>query len=114
MIDLSNGATGRIAGNTFLDGLGKENHSVMIAVAAEGRLNSSAGLTIEHNRALLAPGFPWSTAFVGNWSRDPLVVRDNQLAPGIAAARSLAYREQLHQFRVALSGMKEKLRSWAS
>ncbi|HEY0269939.1 MAG TPA: right-handed parallel beta-helix repeat-containing protein [Sphingomonas sp.] len=114
MIDLSNGAVGRIAGNIFLDGLGKENHSVMIAVAAEGSLNSSAGLTIEHNRALLAPGFPWSTAFVGNWSHDPLTVRDNQLASGITASRSLAYRESLNQLRVALSSMKERFRAWLS
>lgn len=107
MIDLSNGAVGRIAGNTFLNGLGKENHSVMIAVAAEGRVNTSEGLTIERNRALLAPGYPWTTAFVGNWSRDPLNVRANQLAPGITMAKSLAWREPLHL-------MREKLRTWLS
>ena len=61
---------------------------------------------------MLAPGFPWSTAFVGNWGRDPLIVRDNQLAAGITVSRNLAYRESLHQFRVALSSAKEKLRSW--
>jgi hypothetical protein len=84
MIDLPNGATGRIAGNVFLNGLGKENYSTMIAVAAEGAERPSAGLVIENNDARLAPGFPWSTAFVGNWSRDMLAIRGNRLATGIA------------------------------
>jgi hypothetical protein len=79
MIDLSNGATGRIAGNSFVNGADKDNYGTMIAIAAEGALRSSAGLTIENNRAWLAPNFPQWTAFVGNWSRDPLVIRDNEL-----------------------------------
>jgi DNA-binding transcriptional LysR family regulator len=36
MIDLPNGAAGRIAGNWFVQGADKENHSAFIAVAAEG------------------------------------------------------------------------------
>lgn len=83
MIDLPGGATGRIAGNTFVDGINKENHSAMIAVAAEGRVNPSAGLIIENNRASLVPGFPWSTVFVGDWSHEPLAIRKNMLAKGI-------------------------------
>ena len=84
MIDLPDGATGRIAGNTFLNGIGKENHSAFIAVTAENRRNPSAGLTIENNRATLAPGFAWSTVFVGDWSHEALVIRGNTLAKGIA------------------------------
>lgn len=84
MIDLPGGAVGRIAGNIFANGLGKENYSAMITVAPEGRVHSSAGLTIENNRAWLAPKSPWSTTFVANWSRDPLVIRNNELAKGIA------------------------------
>lgn len=84
MIDLPNGAVGRIAGNIFVNGLGKENYSTMIAVAAEGAERPSAGLTIENNDARLAPGFPWSTAFVGDWSGDALVIRGNRLGQGIA------------------------------
>lgn len=79
MIDLSNGATGRIAGNAFVDGPNKENHSTMITVAPEGAKNPSAGLVVENNRAWLAPGFQWSTAFVGNWSREDVTVRNNDL-----------------------------------
>jgi len=84
MIDLPNGATGRIAGNTFLQGTGKENYGTLIAVAAEGAERPSAGLTIENNIASLAPGFEWRTSFVGEWVNDPLVIRGNQLANGIS------------------------------
>ena len=84
LIDLSNGATGRIAGNTFVNGLGKENHGTMIAVAPEGAENSSAGLVIEDNDVSLAPGFPWHTAFVGDWSGERLAIRGNRVARGIA------------------------------
>ena len=84
MIDLPNGATGRIAGNIFVNGLGKENYGTMIAVAAEGAERPSAGLIIENNDVRLAPGFPWSTAFVGDWSGERLVIRGNRLAPGIS------------------------------
>jgi hypothetical protein len=84
MIDLPNGATGRIAGNIFVNGLGKENYGTMIAVAAEGAERPSAGLIIENNDVRLAPGFPWPTAFVGDWSGDRLVIRANQIGQGIA------------------------------
>lgn len=83
MIDLSNGATGLIAGNAFVNGPNKDNYSTMITVAPEGVGNSSVGLIVEKNRAWLAPGFKWETTFVGNWSSDKIVVRDNQLADRI-------------------------------
>lgn len=82
-VDLSAGAAGRIAGNAFVQGTGKENYGTIIAVAPEGRENRSAGLVIEGNEARLAPGFRWRTAFVGDWSGEALVVRDNRLARGI-------------------------------
>jgi hypothetical protein len=83
MIDLPEGAVGRIAGNTFVQGTGKENSSTMIAVHAEDGENPSAGLIIEDNDVTLAPGFAWTTAFVGDWSGEQLVIRNNRLAPGI-------------------------------
>jgi hypothetical protein len=83
MIDLPEGAVGRIAGNTFVNGADKENYGTMIAVAAESRRQPSAGLTIERNRAWLVPSFPWSTTFVGSWTEEPLVIRDNELGSGI-------------------------------
>ena len=83
MIDLPEGAVGRIADNTFVQGTGKENYSTLIAVHAEEGDNPSAGLIIEANTAWLVPGFAWSTAFVGDWSGEALVMRNNRLADGI-------------------------------
>lgn len=84
MIDLSNGATGRIAGNSFEMGPNKDNYSTMITVAPEGAENPSTGLVIENNRAWLTPAFRWKTTFVGNWSGDRVTLRNNQLAERIA------------------------------
>ena len=83
MIDLSEGAVGRIAGNSFVQGTGKENYGTFIAVHAEEGDNPSAGLIIEDNVAWLVPGFAWSTTFVGDWSGEALVMRNNRLARGI-------------------------------
>lgn len=83
MIDLPNGAAGRIAGNIFVQGTGKENYSTLIAVSAEGREHPSTNLIIEENVASLAPGFRWTTAFVGNWSGTAVIMRNNRLAAGI-------------------------------
>lgn len=83
LIDLSEGARGEIANNVFVNGTGKENHSAMIAVAPEARNNPSAGLVIRNNRASVVPDFRWSTVFVGDWSHEGLVLRDNKVAAGI-------------------------------
>ena len=79
MIDLPGGASGRIANNWFVQGANKENHSAFIAVAAEGKANSSAGLVVEANDARMAPGVPWPSVFVADWSGDPLQVGTNKL-----------------------------------
>ena len=84
-IDLAAGATGRITGNIFVNGPGKENYSTMIAVAAEGKVHSSDGLIVENNDVSLAPGVGYSTVFVGDWAGDRLVVRNNRLGKGIKA-----------------------------
>ncbi|MEA3065577.1 MAG: hypothetical protein QOJ27_2029 [Sphingomonadales bacterium] len=84
LIDLPNGATGRIAGNVFVNGTGKENYATMIALAAEGAEHPSAGLAIEDNDVSVVPGFRWHTAFVGDWSGERLAIRGNRLGPGIA------------------------------
>lgn len=83
MIDLSNGGAGRIAGNSFEQGPNKENWSTMITVAPEGREHDSNGLTVEGNRAWASPGFREQTTFVGNWSSDRIVIRDNELTSQI-------------------------------
>jgi len=83
MIDLPNGATGRISGNWLVQGPDKENHSAFIAVAAEGHSNNSAGLAISGNVARLAPGVSWRSVFVADWSGDPLAIGANQLGEGL-------------------------------
>jgi hypothetical protein len=83
MIDLSAGAQGTISGNTFVQGKNKENHSAMITVAPESRDNPSAGLVVANNDASLAPGVPWSTVLVADWSREPLKIGPNKLGAGI-------------------------------
>jgi hypothetical protein len=68
MIDLSEGATGRIARNIFVQGADKENHAAFIAVAAEGQRNSSKGLTIVDNDARQVEAASWPTALLADWS----------------------------------------------
>jgi hypothetical protein len=83
MIDLSAGAVGSISGNVFVQGRSKENHSAFIAVAAEARDNRSAGLSISGNEARMAPGVPWPSVFVADWSHEPLRLGANKLGPGL-------------------------------
>lgn len=83
MVDLSGGATGTIAGNTFVQGEDKENYSAMIMVAAEGVENSSDGLVITGNSASLAPGVDRETSFVADASGDSIRIENNRLAPRI-------------------------------
>lgn len=83
MIDLSNGATGTIARNTFVQGRDKENYSALIAVGPEGARNSSEGLVIADNEASLAPGAR-PTTFIADRSGDGVRIGDNRLGPSIA------------------------------
>lgn len=83
MIDLPNGATGGIAGNTFVQGEDKENYSAFIMVAPEGAGNSSDGLSITANIASVAPGIDRRTSFVADKSGDSIQVEGNRLGPDI-------------------------------
>lgn len=83
-IDLPNGATGRIAGNRFVQGRDKENYSALITVAVEGKVNPSAGLAIVGNEATLAPGAK-PTVFVADASGERLAIGPNRLGPGVTA-----------------------------
>jgi len=74
------------AGNTFVQGRNKENHAAFITVAPEGVANPSQGLIVENNTGSLAPGAPWSTVFVADWSHEPLVIRNNKLGKGLTVS----------------------------
>ncbi len=79
MIDLSEGGTGLIARNVFVQGANKENGSGLIVVAPEGRTYSSAGLRVEGNTASMAPGAGGNPAFVADLSHQPLRIGGNML-----------------------------------
>ncbi len=84
MIDLSNGATGTIARNTFVQGRDKENYSTLIFVGAEGARNGSEGLAIVDNTASLAPGVDRGTVFVADRSGATIRIENNRLGARIA------------------------------
>jgi hypothetical protein len=79
MIDLPAGAVGYIVGNMFVQGRDKENFTALIAVGAEERKNPSARLIIEGNRATMPEGLGRRSAFVADWSGDPLAIGPNEL-----------------------------------
>jgi hypothetical protein len=83
MVDLSNGASGRIAGNWFVQGRDKENYSAFITVAPEGKRNESGGLVVEDNDARFAPGISRNSTFVANWTTDRVSIGQNKLGRGL-------------------------------
>lgn len=83
MIDLSDGATGKIANNWFVQGRDKENYSAFIAVAAEHQNHTSGGLVIDGNDARFAPGVERRSAFVADWSGDAVSLGRNNLGAGL-------------------------------
>lgn len=85
MIDLADGATGRIVGNWFVQGRDKENYSAFIAVAAEHRNHTSQGLLVEGNNARFAPGIDRKSAFVADWSGDAVKLGTNALGTGLVS-----------------------------
>jgi len=83
MIDLPGGAVGQIARNVFVQGASKENYSAFISVAPEGKVNSSAGLSVSANEASIAPGVERNTVFLADWSGDRIALGGNRLGRGL-------------------------------
>jgi len=83
MIDLSNGSSGRIAGNWMVQGRNKENYSAFIANAAEGKWHPADGLVVEGNDARFVPGLSRRSVFVADWSGDAIRIGENALGPGL-------------------------------
>lgn len=79
MIDLPAGSVGKITRNVFVQGRDKENYSAFIAIAAEGKVNSSNGLIVTNNDASIAPGIQRNSVFLANWSRDTIALQSNRL-----------------------------------
>jgi hypothetical protein len=83
MIDLSNGGSGTIARNTFVQGRDKENYSALIMIAAEGVWHPSK-LTVTGNDVSMAPGVSRKTSFVADASGDAIRIENNRIGPQIA------------------------------
>lgn len=84
LIDLSNGSTGRISGNWFVQGRNKENYTTLISVAPEGKQHSSNGLVIEGNDARIVSGVDFTSNFVTDWSGgDRLQIGANTVGAGL-------------------------------
>ncbi len=88
MIDLPAGATGTIAGNWFVQGRDKENHSAFIALGAEKQLHPSNGLVVARNEARFVPGLRRSSAFLADWTGSKVVMHGNRLADGLEQYQS--------------------------
>ncbi|QFT76571.1 right-handed parallel beta-helix repeat-containing protein [Erythrobacter sp. THAF29] len=83
MIDLPAGATGRIAGNWFVQGRSKQNYSAFIALGAEKQLHPSDGLVVSDNEARFVPGLRRSSAFLADWTGAKISMSGNKLAEGL-------------------------------
>ena len=83
MINLSVGAVGRIARNIFVHSRYGDMRRVFIAVAPEGRIQSSEALSINANEATLAQGDNKMAVFLADWSGDGIALGGNRLGRGI-------------------------------
>ncbi|MFD2499479.1 right-handed parallel beta-helix repeat-containing protein [Rhizorhabdus histidinilytica] len=108
MIDLPEGAAGRIERNIFVQGVDKDNHAALIAVAAESRRNPSAGLEVVRNRAQQVPAAAWPTSLVADWSGSPKAVEGNVLGRRIDPY--LAVKPETPSFAARV---KRRLRAYA-
>ena len=83
MINLGGGAVGRIARNIFVHSRYGDTKRVFIAVAPDGRAQSSEGLSINANEATLAQGDDKMAVFLADWSGDGVALGGNRLGRGI-------------------------------
>ena len=111
MIDLPEGASGRIERNIFVQGADKENHAALVAVAAEAKRNDSSGLAVVANRAYQVEGTSWPTALIADWSGSPKHLRDNVVGPRIAL-RSADAGQQANAFMSRLKYAARAVRDW--
>src|SRR3546814_10318512 len=91
MIDLPEGATGLITANQMVQGKNKENYSAFIALATEGKKNSSSGLSISGNRAAFAPGVSRNSAFVADWGGDRIALRSEEHTSELQSLMRISY-----------------------
>ena len=89
IIDLPEGAAGRIKRNIFVQGADKENYSAFIAVAAEARRNSSADLVVADNEAHQVRAAFAASALIADWSGAVKRLERNHLGTHVTLSRSV-------------------------
>lgn len=89
MIDLPEGARGRIVRNIFVQGADKENHAAFIAVAAEAQRYPSDNLLVAGNRAHQVRAAEWPSALIADWSGSPKRVAGNMIGAQLAPLLSV-------------------------
>jgi hypothetical protein len=77
-IDISNGGSVVVRGNTIEKGPNAENHSAAIVIGAEGVTQPTREIIIENNT--FRNDGPWETAFVNNLTATEAVLRGNKLS----------------------------------
>lgn len=110
MIDLPEGAIGRIERNIFVQGANKENHSGFIAVAAEGRRNSSVDLLIANNDAGQVRAADWPSALLLDFSGSAKRVTGNRVGKRIALVSEIGGPSFMGRMKALLRGYAKRIR----
>jgi hypothetical protein len=76
-IEIPNGGSVVVVGNTIEKGPKAENHSAAIVIGAEGVTHPTREITVENNT--FRNDGPWETAFVNNQTATEAALRGNQL-----------------------------------
>ncbi len=84
-IDIPNGGTVAVRGNTIEKGPKAENHSAAIMIGAEGVTHPTREIIIENNS--FRNDGPWETAFVNNQTATEAVLRGNTLSGPVKPLR---------------------------
>jgi parallel beta helix pectate lyase-like protein len=84
-IEIPNGGSVLVRGNTIEKGPKAENHSSVIMIGAEGITHPTREITVENNT--FRNDGPWETAFVNNLTATEAVLRGNQLSGPVKPLR---------------------------
>ena len=84
-IEVPNGGSLVVRGNTIVKGPKAENHSAMIVIGAEGVTQPTEELTIENNK--IRSDGNWDTYFVNNITATEAMLRGNTLSGAVKPLR---------------------------
>jgi hypothetical protein len=84
-IEIPNGGSVVVLGNTIEKGPKADNHSAVIMIGAEGVTHPTREITVENNK--FRNDGPWETAFVNNLTATEARLRGNQLSGPVKPLR---------------------------